>query len=115
MEARNTEEVAAVRRELLKKGSAAKAEYQNLKSCMETGSRKVDKGTQEPHCEGECGRREKKSRRLSSQNLNGTGRKKGTARGSIAWKGKTGSEMSACGTAVGAKQERTKGNKQGAE
>ena len=28
----------------------------------------------------------RRNRRLSSQNLNGTGRKKGAARGSIAWK-----------------------------
>ena len=75
-----------MRRDLLKKGNAARAEYQNLKGCMETGSMKVDKSTQEPTVRENVEEGKRRNRRLSSQNLNGTGRKKGAARGSIAWK-----------------------------
>ena len=49
------------------------------------GKSKGTKGTGEhrgTHCEGEPGRREKKKQRLSSQNLNGSRRKKAEARGS---------------------------------
>jgi len=75
-----------VRRRLPEKGIAAKAEYRNLKGCMETGSLRMDKGTQEPTVRENVEEGIGRSRGLSSQNLNGAGRKKGSARGSIAWK-----------------------------
>ena len=76
---------------------------------------KGTKGTgehRENRCQGKTGRREKKSRRLSSQNRKRSGRKKAEGEGKARkrkHKGSTG------GTAVGAKPGRMKGNKQKAE
>ena len=58
------------------------------------------------------GRAERKNRRLSSQNRKRSGRKKAEKKG----KGrKRKQKASTCGTAVGAKQGRTKGNIQKAK
>ena len=64
------------------------------------------------HCEAEPGSAERKNSGLSSQNRNRSGRKKAEGKG----KGrKRKQKASTCGTAVGAKQGRMKGNEQRAE
>ena len=76
------------------------------------GSREAEPGTGETAGEARPGRRERKNSGLSSQNRNRGGRKKPEGKG----KGRRRKrKASTCGTAVGAKQGRTKGNKQEAE
>ena len=66
-------------------------------------------------CEGKPGRREKKKQRLSSQNLNGNRTKERGTQGKHLREVERRKKVSTCGTAVGAKQGRAKGNKQKAE
>ena len=112
-------EVAPVRRNSeAEKGIAGKLSTKAEPDAWKQAVRKADKSTgktQQSRENREEGKR--RDERLSSQNLNRTGRKKGTARGYIRRKRLRGigSNVSTCGTAVGAKQGRTKGNKQKAE
>ena len=65
------------------------------------------------HCEGEIGKKEeRKKQRLSSQNRNGSRRKKAEGKGKARRRKQKGSTG---GTAVGAKPGGMKGNKQKAE
>ena len=117
---RSAEEVAPVRRNFNSgKGNCREAEYQGRPERMETGVRDGGKtGTGVPDCEGKPGRRERKKQRLSSRGSKpDVDERKRAARARVERnrRRRRGGEAITCGTAVGAKQGRMKGNKQRAE
>ena len=91
-------EVAPVmRNRRAEKGIAGKLSNRIGREAWKQAERKRKaKGTKETgahrgtHCEGETGRGEKKKQRLSSQNLNGSGRKNAEARENTSGKSKDG-------------------------
>ena len=86
---------------------------------METGVKAGGKiGTGVPDCEGRPGRRERKKQRLSSRGSKpDVDERKRAARAHAERnrRRRRGGEAITCGTAVGAKQGRMKGNEQRAE
>ena len=79
---------------------------------MATGRTEEEICTEVTAVRGKREEGKRKNGRLSSQNLNESGRKKAIAREKDR---KRKHKVSTCGTAVGAKQGRTKGNEQKAE
>ena len=99
--------VASVKRNGGRRKEMQEAEYRNRKKGMETGWTEEERSTGGTADRGEREEGKRKNGRLSSQNLNERGRKKAIAREKDR---KRKHKVSTCGTAVGAKQGRTKGN-----
>ena len=117
---RSAEEVAPVRRNFNSgKRNCREAEYRNPK--LTHGNRREERrkiGTGGTHREGKPGRREKKERKLSSRGSKpDVDERKRAAREHAKGKRRKrrGLDASTCGTAVGARQGRAKGNEQQAE
>ena len=108
------------------KGNKQEAEYENRKEGMrdqagekgKTEEAKAETGTGKAAVRRNREEKERKTEKLSSQNRKRSGRKKAEEKGKARKRrGRKEPEKkgSTCGTAVGAKQGRTKGNEQEAE
>ena len=103
-----------MRRDSGRRKELQNAEYRNRKDGMETGWTEEERSTGGTAARGEREEGKRKRRRLSSQKQAEADERK-RKQGKTPKESRKTEKVSTCGTAVGAKQGRTKGNEQKAE